>query len=54
MEYMIGVLVGLAVGALGTFVGFDRERSFFSTVLIVTASYYVLFAVMGSWKDHRG
>jgi len=27
--------------------GFDRDRSFYPTVLIVVASYYVLFAVMG-------
>ena len=28
-------------------VGFDRDRSFYPTVLIAIASYYVLFAVMG-------
>ena len=27
--------------------GFDRDRSFYPVVLIVIASYYVLFAVMG-------
>jgi len=27
-------------------VGFDRDRAFYPTVLIVIASYYVLFAVM--------
>jgi hypothetical protein len=28
-------------------VGFDRDRAFYATVMIVVASYYVLFAVMG-------
>jgi hypothetical protein len=27
-------------------VGFDRDRAFYPTVLIVIASYYVLFAAM--------
>jgi hypothetical protein len=46
---IIGVSVALAVGVLlGTTVRFDRDRAFYPTVLIVTASYYVLFAVMGA------
>jgi hypothetical protein len=28
--------------------GFDRDRAFYPTVLIVIASYYSLFAVMGA------
>ena len=28
-------------------VGFDRDRAFYPVVLIVIASYYLLFAVMG-------
>ena len=28
------------------YVGFDRDRAFYPTVMIVIASYYVLFAVM--------
>ena len=47
MEYMIGAAVGAAVGALGTVVGFDREKSFYPTVMIIIAAYYVLFAAMG-------
>ena len=27
--------------------GLDRDRAFYPTVLVVVASYYVLFAVMG-------
>jgi hypothetical protein len=47
MEYLIGVILALAVSACGTLVGFDRSRSFYPTLLIVIASYYGLFAVMG-------
>src|SRR5689334_14948317 len=48
MEYLIGVILALAAAGLANLVGFDREGSFFSTVLIVVASYYVLFAAMGA------
>jgi hypothetical protein len=45
MEYLIGLIVGLAVAGLAS-LAFDRERFFYPTSLIVIASYYVLFAVM--------
>lgn len=48
MEYLIGLLLSVAVILCGAIVGFDRERSFYSTALIVIASYYVLFATMGA------
>jgi hypothetical protein len=48
MEYMIGVILTLAVVAFAAVIGFDRERAFYPTVLIVIASYYALFAVMGA------
>jgi hypothetical protein len=48
MEYLIGVMLSLAVAGFAVVVGFDRERAFYPTVLIVIASYYVLFAVMGA------
>src|SRR5258705_4859552 len=48
MEYLIGVILGFALAGLATVVGFDRERAFYPTMLIVIASYYVLFAVMGA------
>jgi hypothetical protein len=47
MEYAIGLILALAVAGLAHVSGFDRERAFYPTVLIVVASYYVLFAVMG-------
>jgi hypothetical protein len=48
MEYLIGLLLCLAVAGMAIFVGFDRERAFYPTVLIVVGSYYVLFALMGA------
>lgn len=48
MEYVIGLLVSLAVVGLGASVGLNRERGFYPIVLMVTASYYVLFAAMGA------
>jgi hypothetical protein len=47
MEYLVGALLGLAVPLFGRVVGFDRDRSFYTVVLVVTASYYDLFAIMG-------
>lgn len=46
MEYVIGVVVALVVTVGATAVGFDRERVFYPAVLIVVATYYVLFAAM--------
>jgi hypothetical protein len=48
MEYLIGVALSLAVAALAYLVGFDRERAYYSTALIVIAAYYVLFAAMAA------
>jgi hypothetical protein len=47
MEYLIGLILSVAVAGFATTTGFDRDRAFYPTVLIVIASYYVLFAVMG-------
>ena len=48
MEYVIGVILALAVTGSAGVIGLDRGRVFYSTVLMVIASYYVLFAVMGA------
>jgi hypothetical protein len=51
MEYLIGIIVALATAASGKLVGFGRDRAFYPTVLIVTATYYILFAAMGAgWQ----
>lgn len=47
MEYIVGVVLGLAVGLLTSVVGMDRDRALYPAILIVIASYYVLFAIMG-------
>ena len=48
LAYLVGALLAFAVGGLGTVVGLDRDRAFYPTVMVVIASYYVLFAVMGA------
>ena len=47
MAYFIGVAVALGVALFAMRVGLDRDRAFYSTVTIVVASYYVLFAAIG-------
>ena len=47
MPYLTGVVVALLTGLLCRLAGLDRDRAVYPVVLIVTASYYVLFAAMG-------
>ena len=47
MAYLVGIVVALGVAMFARWVGLDRDRTFYSTVTIVVASYYVLFAAMG-------
>ena len=51
MEYIIGLILATAVAGFATVVGLARERSFYTTVLIVVGSYYVLFAAMGASRS---
>ncbi len=44
---LIGLSLALVVGVMGTWTGLDRGRSFYPTVTMVIASYYVLFALIG-------
>jgi hypothetical protein len=48
MEYIVGLLLAAAVAGFAALAGFDCERAFYPTVVIVVASYYILFAVMGA------
>jgi len=48
LEYFVGCMLALAVAALARFVGFQKDRAFYPTVLIVVASYYVLFGAMAA------
>jgi len=45
---IVGVLLALAVGLLTTGAGLDRDRALYPIVTFVVASYYALFAVMGT------
>lgn len=51
MDYLIGILIALAVCVFARLTGFDRDRAFYSTVVIVVAHYYILFATMGASKS---
>ena len=42
----IGLMLALGVGVFGTWTGFDRDRAFYPTVMIVIALLYVLFAAI--------
>src|SRR3954468_16649 len=46
LPYVVGVVLSIGVALFARWVGFDRDRAFYPTVLIVIASYYVLFAAM--------
>jgi hypothetical protein len=46
VPYVIGIVLSVGVAVFARVVGFDRDRAFYPTVMIVIAAYYVLFAVM--------
>jgi len=46
MAILVGIVLALVVGVFARVAGFDRDRAFYPTVVIVVASYYDLFAVM--------
>ncbi len=46
MPYVVGIVLSMSVALFARRVGFDRDRAFYPTVLIVIAAYYVLFAAM--------
>jgi hypothetical protein len=46
MPYVIGIVLSAGVAVFARSTGFDRDRAFYPTVMIVIASYYVLFAAM--------
>jgi hypothetical protein len=48
MEYLIGVGLAVVVWLFATLSGFDRDRVFYPTLVIVVATYYILFAAIGS------
>ncbi len=48
MEYLVGIGLAVVVCVFAALVGFDRDRVFYPTLVIVVATYYILFAAMGS------
>jgi hypothetical protein len=46
LPYVVGLVLSIAVALFARGVGLDRDRAFYPTVLIVVASYYVLFAAI--------
>jgi len=47
MALSIGIGLALAVSAFAKWLGLDRDRAFYPTVMMVIAFLYVLFAAMG-------
>jgi len=47
VAYAVGTALALVVSFFARVTGLDRDRAFYPTVVIVVASYYILFAVMG-------
>ena len=46
IPYIVGITAAVLVSLFAHVFKFDRDRSFYPTVLIVVGSYYVLFATM--------
>jgi len=53
MEVPIGIILAIAAGLMLTWSGMDRERALYPTLMIVIASYYVLFAVLGNSQQSQ-
>ena len=47
LPILIGVVLALAVCTYAAAMRMDRDRALYPTMLVVVASYYVLFAAMG-------
>jgi hypothetical protein len=46
IAFIIGVALAIALSIFGRLTGYEKDRSFFPTLLIVIASYYLLFATL--------
>lgn len=51
MPILVGVVLGLLVGISTTLAGMHRDRALYPTIMIVIASYFSLFAVMGGSNE---
>ena len=41
MEYLIGLILSVAVAGFAAAIGLDRDRGFYPPVIIVIATYYL-------------
>lgn len=48
LPVIIGITLGIVLAIFARTTKFDRDRSYHAVVLIVIATYYVLFACMGN------
>lgn len=48
MPFLIGCAIAVVVCTLALLAGFDKDRAFYPTTLVVVGSYYVLFAAIGA------
>lgn len=46
MAILVGIVLALATGIFALVAGFDRDRAFYATLLIIVGSYYALFATI--------
>ena len=46
MPFLIGITLALLVSGYATAIRLDRGRAFYATLVVVVASFYVLFAAM--------
>jgi len=56
MEYLIGIGLAFVVCIFALLTGFDRDRVFYPTMVVVVTLFYILFAVLGSsmpalWRE---
>jgi hypothetical protein len=51
MPYLIGTALALGVIVFSRLVGFERSPIYYPLMVIVVASYYVLFAVIGGSRE---
>ena len=51
MAAIVGIVIAVLTALLGRVAGFDRDRAFYPTLLIIVASYYVLFAAIGGSRQ---
>ncbi len=51
MEFIVGITLALFICGAAAGLGMDRDRVFYPAVLMATATYYVLFAVIDGGRE---